>query len=316
LGYFTENDLLLTIAKQTAINTVPGAASAIVIPIAKGSQGPEHTRNKIENDARYADGYSREFVLGNHNSGADMPWVSNLDVFGYGLAGLCGGLADGTTTDGITPHTGKPTKTASLYTIEESVGGIFYQYVDQVFSELDIQYEQEGLFRPTFKTVGSGKLVKAGASMDATPTEVVGAPAEMLNWSTLTDGVDEGVVQTCSLNVKREVIPARAGNAGIARDMKVGSITVTGTVTVLFTGDTLYEKARNGVKLSFDLGITRADRAFNALMPETKLEPKGLKKQSGQLITQEFAFESVVASNANSPIFFTLANGIASHNNT
>ncbi|HET7436032.1 MAG TPA: phage tail tube protein [Thermoanaerobaculia bacterium] len=301
-------------AKQSAFGTVPGAAVAYVLPIAKGAQGPEHSRNKIENDARYADGYDREPALGNHRSGADLPLVSNLDIFGYPLYGFCGTL---TTTGASAPytHAGKPGKTVVYYVIEEGVPGTkYYQYVDQVFSELNVEYEQEGLFKPMFKTVGSGLLIPAASSMDTTPTEVAGPPAEMLNWSTLTDGIDEGIVQKLSLNVKREVIEVRAGNGGVCRALIIGNITVTGTVTILFTGDTLYAKARAGTKLALTATITRGTSSFTAKVPEAKLEPKGLKKQSGQAITQEFAFDGIVGTDADSPIKFTLTNGIATHN--
>jgi hypothetical protein len=300
-------------AKQTAFGAVPASAVAYVLPIAKGSQGPEHSRNKIENDARYADGYNREPALGNHKSGADLPLVSNLDLVGYPLFGFCGAM---TTTGASAPfeHAGKPGKTVIYYTIEEGLAGAkYYQYVDQVFSELNIEYDQEGLFKPTFKTVGSGLLIPSNTAMDATPTEVVGAPAEMMNWSTLTDGVDEGIVQKLSLNVKREVIEVRAGNNGVCRALIVGNITVTGTVTVLFVGDTLYAKARSGTKLALNATITRGASSLSAKVPEAKLEPKGLKKQSGQAITQEFAFDGIVATDPDSPITFTLTNTVASH---
>jgi hypothetical protein len=313
LAYFTENDLLTTMAKQTTFGVVPGAAVAYVLPIAKGSQGPEHSRNKIENDARYADGYNREPALGNHKSGADLPLVSNLDIVGYPLFGFCGGM----TTTGAEPvyvHEGKPGKNVIYYTIEEGLAGAkYYQYVDQVFGETNIEYDQEGLFKPTFKTVGSGLLIPSNASMDSTPTEVVGAPAEMMNWSTLTDGVDEGIVQKLSLNVKREVIEVRAGNGGVCRALIIGNITVTGTLTVLFIGDALYAKARSGTKLALDATITRGTSSFSAKVPEAKFEPKGLKKQSGQAITQEFAFDGIVGSDPDSPITFTLTNTVASH---
>lgn len=300
-------------AKQTTFGVVPGAAVAYVLPIAKGSQGPEHSRNKVENDARYADGYNREPALGNHKSGADLPLVSNLDVVGYPLFGVCGTM---TTTGASAPYTheGKPTKTVVYYTIEEGLAGAkYYQYVDQVFAEANIEYDQEGLFKPTFKTVGSGLLIPSNTSMDSTPTEVVGAPAEMMNWSTLTDGVDEGIVQKLSLNVKREVIEVRAGNGGVCRALVIGNITVTGTLTVLFIGDALYAKARSGTKLALDATITRGTSSLSAKVPEAKLEPKGLKKQSGQAITQEFAFDGIVGSDPDSPITFTLTNTIASH---
>lgn len=303
-------------AKQSAFGSVPSPATAYVLPISKGSQGPEHSRNKIENDARYADGYTREPALGNHKSGADLPLVSNLDVVGYPLYGFCGTMTTATATppEHYT-HTGKPGKTVVYYTIEEGLAAAkYYQYVDQVFGECNIEFDQEGLFKPTFKTVGSGLLIPASSSMDAAPTEVAGAPAEMMNWSTLTDGDDEGIVQKLSLNVKREVIEVRAGNGGVCRALIIGAITVTGTLTVLFIGDALYAKARNGDLLSLEATIARGLSSFTAKVPEAKLEPKGLKKQSGQAITQEFSFDGIVGADPDSPITFDLTNTVASHN--
>lgn len=315
MAYFNESDLLLTLAKQSAFGTVPASATAYVLPIAKGSQGPDHNRNKIDNDARYADGYKREFALGNHRSGADLPLVSNLDILGYPLFGVCGSL---TTTGTGAPYTheGKPTKTVVYYTVEEGVPslGKFYQYVDQVFGEANLEYDIEGLFKPTFKTVGSGKLVVASASMDATPTEVVGPPAEMLNWAALENGTDDGVIQKCSINLKREVIEIRAaGNSGLCEALIIGDITVTGTLTALFKNDTLYQKARDGVVTSLTMTIVRGTSTFTALMPEVKFEPHTFKKQSGQGLLLELPFEAHVGSDPDSPILFTLTNGVASH---
>ncbi len=77
--------------------------------------------------------------------------------------------------------------------------------------------------------------------------------------------------------------------------------------------DALYEKARSGTKVSIDATITRGTSSFGAKIPEAKLEPKGLKKQSGQAITQEFAFDGIVASDVDSPVKFTLTNSVPSH---
>ncbi|MGN6187175.1 MAG: hypothetical protein ACTHQM_26355, partial [Thermoanaerobaculia bacterium] len=145
MAYFTENDLLTTIAKQTSFGVVPTSPVSYVLPISKGAQGPEHSRSKIENDARYVDGYSREPALGNHKSGADLPLVSNLNIFGYPLYGLCGSMTT-TADETLYTHEGKPGKTVIYYVVEEALAGTkYYQYADQVFRELSVEYEQEGL---------------------------------------------------------------------------------------------------------------------------------------------------------------------------
>lgn len=319
MGFFSEQDVLLIAGKQAAINTV--ATDGTVVPIVKGGQGPTHDRNKIDNDARFSDGFEREFALGNHKSGVDLQVVPNLNYIGEPLIGFLGAFTDG--VDGaLKTHTAKPSKTIIYHTFEESYAGlaaVFYQYFDQVYSEYNFDLDTEGLFKPSFKTVGTGKLVKAVASFDAAPAEVAGAPVELMTWAMLTDDVDEGIVTKMSCQCKREILEARpAKSTGLASELKVGSITITGTLDALFKDDTLWGKARAGTLLKLKATISQLvgvdTYSLEHLFSEVKLVPSSPKKQSGQFVGQSFTFSSIVKSVADSPLKLTLKNGIASHN--
>ncbi len=384
--FFSENDVLLQMAKQTAFGALAASPNGIVIPIVKGSQGPDHTRNKIENDARYADGFQREFALGNHQSGVDLPLVANLDFFGYPLHGLFGGLTDtgvvvaatvtaggsgyvsptasfsggggsgaaatvqssGGVITGITitnrgsgytsaptitisgspgtgatataiigqSHSGKPQKTVIPYSVEEAIGTNYYQYLDQVFAEMKVDFDIEGMFKPQFSTKGSGLFAKAVSSMDSTPTEVAGGPAEMLNWSTLEGGADSGTVTKCSLTVTREVLEARpSGKSGVASELVYGNTMVKATLSALFKDDVRWSDARNGVKLAFESTIVRGNNKFYFKLPELKFVPKTPKKSSGQLVYCEFEGDGIFGVDAQSPIYVDLTNTITTHSN-
>jgi hypothetical protein len=384
MGKFTEHDVLLQIAKQDAFGALAASPNGRVVPIARGSQGFDHNRNKIENDARYADGYEREFALGNHTSMGELPHIANFDYFGFPLYGLCGtetniaGVRDITVTAGGSAYTTatagfsggggtgaaatvnlsggvvvsltitnpgsgytsaptiaisgdgtgatatatigtestmKPGKIVIPYTGEEQIGTNYYQYFDQVYSDLKIDFDVEGMFKPNFSTKGTGLFAKATSSMDATPTEIAGAPGEMINWGTLEDGANTGEVTKCSLSVTRELIEVRPDNkGGVAESLLVGSIKIAITLSALFQNDTRWANARNGVLMAFESTLTRGWRKLYFKCPELKFVPKAVKKSSGQPLMMELEASAIVASDALSPITFKHTSAITAHN--
>lgn len=390
MGYFTEHDVLTQMAKQTAFGAVPGSPNGIVVPIAKSAQGFDHTRNRIDNDARYADGYNRRFALGNHKSMGDLPLVANLDYFGYPLYGFCGSMTETGCVNGVTvtaggtgyttnfavtftggagtgaagtavvsggqvvsvimtnrgtgytsapspsfaagsgtgaagtavigtKHSGKPGNTVIYYVGEEQIGENFYQYLDQVYSELAVQFDVEGMFKPGFKTVGSGNLTVATSSMDSTPTEVAGGPAEMLNWGTLEDGVDDGIITKASLTVTREVLEVRPSGGGATQlngkciALVIGNKVAKLNITALVKDDSRWAKARNGVVTNIKLSISRGLLLLDITLPEYAVVPSGPKKGGG-LVQLELEGEGIYEANSASPVTFDLYNTIATHN--
>lgn len=388
--YFNEHDVLLQMAKQDAFGALAASPNGRVVPITRGAQGPDHTRNKIDNDGRYVDGYNRQFALGNHNTNVDLPLIPNLDFLGFPLFGFCGtmtnsGLVDSiaitaggtgytaapavtftggggtgaaaiatvaggvvtaiTITDrgqnytsapavgftgagtGATAtatvtnkwHEAKPGRIVIPYAFEETIGPNIYQYLDQVFAEMKIDYDIEGMFKVNFSLKGTGLFAKAAVTMDATPTEIAGGPAELLNWGVLEDGVDEGIVQKCSLTVTREIIEVRAAkggtaSAGTAIDILVGNTKVAANVTALFKDDVRWGKARSGVMTALKSTITRNLQKFTFNCPEFKVTPKAVKKSSGQPLLLELEGEGIYEANASSPITFGLSNDTLLHN--
>jgi hypothetical protein len=218
-------------------------------------------------------------------------------------------------------HSGKPKPgVLPFYTIEDAVGtGIFYRYPNQVFTEFRLEYDLDGAFDPTFVTMGGGDPVGPYvASIDATPTEVTGAPASKLNWSTIEDGVDAGIISKASLTFKRAAVDVKAsGSLGVSRDLFGGSIDVTGTVTVLFKGDSRLAQARNGTLTSQKYLITRGDDSIVVTMPEVQAKPKTeIKKDKDKPLSFDLEITGTYDTNVNSPVFFELYNTIATHATT
>jgi hypothetical protein len=317
MGFNTEHDVALIAGKQSGFGAI--ATVGRVVPIVKGGQGPTHERDKVDNDARFQDTFKREFVLGNHKSGVDLQAVPNLDWLGYPLHGWTGGFTDSGAGPTYT-HAAVPTKNVIYYSYEESFGNIattFYQYFDQVYSEYNFELDstQSSLFKPTFKTVGSGKLVKSATTFDAAASEVAGPPVEVITWSTLTNGADEGNVTKLSVNCKREVLEVRpSGSNGLCTGLRFGETTITGTLTVLFDSDVAWNRARSGTIFALKATLLSGTASIEHLLSEVKLVPTSPKKQSGQFVMGEFAFESFKKTDSNSPIKITLINGVTTHN--
>lgn len=389
--YFTEHDVLTQLAKQDGFGALAASPNGIVVPVAKGAQGFDQTRNRIDNDARYADGYNREFALGNYKAMGDLPLVANLDYLGYPLFGFCGSMTDTGCVNGVTitaggtgytanfavtftggggtgaagtaivsggavisvfmtnrgtgytsapspsfaagagtgatgtavtgyKHSGKPGNTVVYYTGEEQIGSEFYQYLDQVFSEMSIQYDVEGMFKPGFKTAGSGAMNVATTSMDATPTEIAGGPAEMLNWGTLEDGVDDGIITKATLTVTRQVIEVRPSGGGTTQlagkciALVIGNKVAKLNITALVKDDVRWAKARDGVMTDIKLSIARGFLLLDVTLPEFKVVPTSSKKPTDQPLQLELEGEGIFGVNAASPITFDLFNTIATHN--
>lgn len=217
-------------------------------------------------------------------------------------------------------HSGKIARgTIPFYTIEEGIGTDFYVYPNQVFSEHKLEFDIEGVFDPSFTTMGGGDPVGPYASsIDSTPTEVAGAPASKLNWATIEDGVASGIITKASLNFKRSIIKANpSGKLGVATDLWGGSIEVTGTVTVLFKGDTRLAQARNGTTTSQKFIISRGDDLYAVTIPEAQAKPKTeIKKQKDKPLEFDLEISGVYDTNASSPAFFELYNSVTTHATT
>jgi hypothetical protein len=320
MSFATEFGVLTTIGKQSAFGAV--ATDGFIIPLAKGARGPKHERPKVENDARYQDGFNREWVQGNPESGAEMPHVPNLDYIGYPLLGFLGAFTD-TVVGGLKVHTGGMTKNVLFYTIGEiyeNLPSVEFQYLDQVYSEYNFELSNQGLFKPTFNSIGSGAFNPNATPFDSTPTEVAGSgPAEMINWATAVNGADEAVVSKLTVNCKREVLLAWVSTATGMKcvDMVIGSQMVSGTMTTLFKNDTMWARARNGTIFALDATITRVVGALTYSLahtfPELKIRTTSPEKQTGQLVQQSFEFESFKGTSADAPMKVVLKNGTTTH---
>jgi hypothetical protein len=107
---FTKEMYQLLMVKQTAWSTEPvSPTTGILIPRLPAGN-VETSRNKIENPAVFADGFEREFALGNRLSNGNVPIVGNLNVIGHFLKALCG----------------QDVVTSGVYTVTVTAGGTGY----------------------------------------------------------------------------------------------------------------------------------------------------------------------------------------------
>ena len=219
-------------------------------------------------------------------------------------------------------HSGKAVKgVLPLYTLEDVIAAnLLYVYLDQIFTDLNIDFEIEGNFAPSFTTMGSGlPPIEATAPIDSTPTIVgSGQPASMLNWATLEDGVDSGIIEKCSLKMKRTPMSINpSGSNGVARDLWSGSIDIAVTATAFFNGFTRIRQSRALTLTALKNIITQGYNALQIFVPELEVKPVGeIKKEKDKPRTFDIEGGGIYDSNVNSPVFFDLYNTVATHSTT
>jgi hypothetical protein len=113
---YTKEEAQFQLLKQTGFGVA--GANGILVPGETG-WNVKKGRNAIDNGQVQADGFEREFALGNHTSTAGGSVIYNLNWLGHILNALCDGLVsaafDGvlsvTVTNGGTGYTSAPTVT-------------------------------------------------------------------------------------------------------------------------------------------------------------------------------------------------------------
>ena len=309
----TREEVQIQHFQQTVISADPGVPNGILVP--RGANfAPDHMRNLIDNPQVQKDGAEREPALGNHTSKVSGTSVPNLSYFGHIMKALCVTL--GTTGAGPYTHVGALTPGAVQYMLfEMGIGsGLFYKFYDMVMTRLRMQFPVEGIFTVEEEYEGSGKIATGGASLDATPTEVTGAPAEYADFSLLVDAADLGITTDLSIELTRRAVQKRPhSSAGLAKEIKYGGFKVGGVIDMFFESDAQWLKARTGVLSALKATIVSGTASLEALMPEVKFEPAGPKIESEDGITQSFNYRAIKKANADSPIKLTLINGVASY---
>jgi hypothetical protein len=107
---FTKEMYQLLMVKQSAWSTEPVSPTNGILVPRLAAANVETNRNKIDNPAVFADGFQREFALGNRLSNGNLPIVGNLNVMGHFLKAICG----------------QDTVTIGVYTVTPTAGGTGY----------------------------------------------------------------------------------------------------------------------------------------------------------------------------------------------
>lgn len=251
-------------------------------------------------------------VLTNRGTGyGTVPTVTITDS-GAGA----GATATATIDLAKTKHTGVLGPGAPLYhLIEKGVLGqtLFRRYYDMVLKKLSFSDELEGICTIDDEWSGTGLFETKTTSLDATPTEVTGTPADYTSLFILEGGEVGGVISKLTADVEVSLVEKRVPNSlSTAMQLRKGTSKVTGSGTAYFEDEALLTKMDNGTLTTLKSVISSADGVFERDMDEVEFKP-GDWERSDEGIVVPFEYESVKNTGANGPIKFTLIVPTASY---
>ncbi len=299
--------------KQSAFGAVPGSPDLTLIP-REASFNITHGRNKLENPQVFADGRKRKFALGNHTTQASGSVVPNLSYVGHQLRALCGPPV----TTGVGPYTHvfRPTVGAvMLYLMEKGIAGsaLWKRYLNMVMRSLSLDQPIEGICTVGEDWVGSGDKTNEVATFDATPTEILGNPGEYADIALTEDAGATADILRLTVNAEKAIKEKRVHNgAGKATEMRCGGLAVSGTVEAFYESEARATKAAAKTLAAIKSILTSGADSLETLIPEAQFEISDWSTtDDGIVITHNF--DGVYSGSADSPIKWTLINGVASY---
>lgn len=309
---YTKEDVSFALFKQTAIGADPGAPNGILLP-RDANFSVDHKRNPLDNPQVQADGFEREFALGNHIVELTGDLVPNLNFWPWVQRWLTGELVSAGA--GPYTHTSLLKRTPIYHLVEMGVAAVplFYKYRDLLLNKCSFDIPVEGICKVSLGGVGTGSAVFAGgAPLDATVTEVAGAPGEYANMTILEDGLDIGMITKLGIEIARNIVEKRPhGKGGKASELRYGDDKVSGGLDVFFETDALWAKSRNGTLTALAATLVSGADSLAMTMPEVKLEPVGPKVEGADGIMQSFRYRSIKKASADAPIKFVTTNANA-----
>lgn len=309
---YTKEDVSFALFKQTAFGADPAAPNGILLP-RDANFNVQHKRNALDNPQVQADGFEREFALGNHTVELTGDLVPNLNFWPWVQRWLTGEL----TTAGAGPytHTSLLKRTPIYHLVEMGMPAatLYYKYRDLLLNKCSFDLPIEGICKVSLGGVGSGDAVFAGvAPLDATVTEVAGAPGEYANMTILEDAVDIGTITKLGIEIARAIVEKRPhGKGGKASELRFGADKVSGTLEVYFETDALWAKARGGTLTALSATLVSGADSLAITMPEVKLEPVGPAVEGDDGIMQSFTYRAIKKASADAPIKFVTTNAVA-----
>lgn len=167
----------------------------------------------------------------------------------------------------------------------------------------------------------SMEIMGAQEGLSTIPYMVGPANSVLSRFNNLQASIEEGSVAIATITKGEFTINSgldgnqyTVGNGGIRSDIPVGMYKISGSITALFDGSALLDKAINGTKSSLKVKFVHDTHSLEFLFPEIKYERStpGITGPAGVLITLPFrAFYEAGADN--SAVKVTLVNGIASY---
>lgn len=214
-----------------------GAINGILVPKRKSGTKATRSREEIENDTSYEDGFARRDGLGDYKNEQSWDIVPNLDYMPYPQQLFCGG-ADAPVDNGDLTFTRTRvlSQVMNVLMIEEGYPLLatpeYWQHKDHVLHKLSIKYALNSLLTMSGTSTGSGNWTKAGAPLDASYAKIEGSPCDFSEASISHGGAALHVIDL-SLDIERVVAWCRdSEGAGKATSAMYDSFTGSGSFTV------------------------------------------------------------------------------------
>jgi hypothetical protein len=294
-------DIQVQMFRQAAFGVVPGAPSGILIPRGSGF-GVEFDQKFIDNPQVFIDGIEREPALGNKVSSASGDVVPNMNWWPELQKDITGMLV----TSGAGPYdhlsAGINRQVVPLRLLELGFipFNLFYRFFDMALAEATIKLAVEGIFTVGTKWTGTGKVSfpPLGASLDATPTELVGETIEFVDTVLLENGVDGGDCTGMEIKIVKSLKEKRvSGKGGEATQIVCGNVRVAVTLDFYFESDARWARARAGTLTSAQATIAAGADQSVLTFPEGKLNPVGPKQEGEDGVMQKFELRSIRKTN-------------------
>lgn len=290
-----QGESLYMMLEQT-YKTLPGSVPADKIPMSNLSIAPDVS--EFTSDAMTGSPSPRPNVYGKQKVGGSYDLEANVDSLQMPLRALMGGAPDNGGTANLYDHYYAFKALSESWCIEDRHSDVtqFFQWYGCYGSGAAFNWNSEGLMKMTLNVVGAKQALTQATVVNSTISDRTGsAPIEYMA-ATVTQGANSlaTLCQSVSLNVNRNLSPIMTMDGTNQLVGFAGGIaTMDGTLTTLFSDNTLLDLASAGTETSLSLlcpGPVNGTQVV-VMMPSLKLKPTAAKPAGAGLNTLSFAFK-------------------------
>lgn len=300
---------------EDTYNTTPGTVTAFRVPFLSESL----TGSRAQNTSAVINGLrdpSRPFS-GNLDVQGSIQVPIDKRSFGIWLSGAFGFP----TTTGAGPYTHEwkidSTNCLPSMVIEKQMTDVprYYQYNGVKVSSMSFSTGGDGELVADIALVGA-TVSDSGTSMDGSPTVLSYEQFGNFNADIEEGGSANGEFTELSLDMNNgldtEVFTIGAG--GTRGALPEGKMEISGSGTILYDNQTIYDKAKNATESSLKLTYTKGSDSLEFDMPEIEYSLNDPQIEGNQGVSLNLDFQAFYDDDAgNSAITITLINDVSTY---